>query len=183
MAMDCHVFNQKSIRRPRSSHDSPNFAVATPPASPTLRQIMKPGGTEGGTAPFIAGLGLTLTALGLYLLFDSVHVVSGGTGLISQWLIGNSGGWESTSRGIIFVPLLLGVGLLFYDAKTRIGWGLMWVGLAVIIVEILSRLQFMFSMKTSHLLLILGMTAAGIGLMLRGLREDKIAERSKSDPP
>ena len=142
---------------------------------------MKPGGTEGGTAPFIAGLGLTLTALGLYLLFDSVHVVSGGTGIVSQWLMGSSGGWETTSRGVIFVPLLLGVGLLFYDAKTRIGWGLLWVGLAAIIVEILSRLQFMFSMKTSHLLLILGMTAAGLGLMLRGLREGKAAERQNSE--
>ena len=173
---------KKASRVPPSIHESLNFAIATTPASPNLEQIMKPGGTEGGTAPFIAGLGLTLTALGLYLLFDSVHVVSGGTGMISQWLMGQAGGWETTSRGVIFLPLLLGVGLLFYDAKTRIGWGLMWVGLALIVVEILSRLQFMFSMKTSHLLLILGMTAAGIGLMLRGLREDKAAERQKSDP-
>lgn len=142
---------------------------------------MKPGGTEGGTAPFLAGLGLTLTALGLYLLFDSVNVVSGGVGMVSQWLMGHSGGWETTSRGIIFAPLLIGVGLLFYDAKTKIGWGLLWVGLAVIVVEILSRLQFMFSMKTSHLLLILAMTAAGLGLMLRGLREDKAAASQKND--
>ena len=142
---------------------------------------MKPGGTDGGTAPFLAGLGLTLTALGLYLLFDSVSVVSGGAGLVSQLLIGHGGGWETTSRGAIFAPLLLGVALLFYDARLKIGWGLLWVGLTVVVVEILSRLQFMFSMKTSHLILILAMTAAGLGLMLRGLKEDKAAVRRKTE--
>jgi hypothetical protein len=138
---------------------------------------MKPGGTEGGAAPFMAGLGLTLTALGLYLLFDSVHVVSGGAGWISQWIMGGVG-WETTSRGIIFLPMFLGVIILFYNASLKIGWGLLWFGLAVIVVEILSRLQFMFSMKTSHLILILATVAAGIGLMLRGLRED-----SSGNPP
>ena len=142
---------------------------------------MKPGGTEGGTAPFLAGLGLTLTAIGLYLLFDSVHVVSGGSGMISQFLMGH-GGWETTSRGIIFLPFLLGVVLLFYNVKWKMGWGLLWAGLAVILVEILSRLQFMFNMKTSHLILILGMSAAGVGLMLRGLKEDHHSDRKPPDP-
>ena len=139
---------------------------------------MKPGGTEGGTAPFLAGLGLTLTALGLYLLFDSVQVTSGGQGLISRMLGGGGMGmWETTSRGIIFAPLMLAVVLLFYNAKWKFAWGLLWVGFAIIVVEILSRLQFVFSMKTSHLILILGMTAAGIGLILRGLREDAAKPR------
>lgn len=143
---------------------------------------MKPGGTEGGTAPFLAGLGLTLTALGLYLLFDSVQVHSGGAGMISQWL-GGSTGWETTSRGVIFLPLLAGIALLFYNSKLLIGWGLLWIGLAVVVVEILSRLQFYFNMKTSHLILILGLTAAGVGLMLRGLREAGNAEKENPDKP
>ncbi len=142
---------------------------------------MKPGGTEGGTAPFLAGLGLTLTAIGLYLLFDSVHVVSGGSGMVSQFLMGQ-GGWETTSRGIIFVPLVLGVVLLFYNAAWIVGWGFLWLGLAVVIVEILSRLQFVFNMKTSHLILILAMSAAGVGLMLRGLKEDPHSERKPPNP-
>jgi hypothetical protein len=143
---------------------------------------MKPGGTEGGTAPFLAGLGLALTALGLYMLFDSVHVVSGGAGMMSQFLMGR-GGWETASRGVIFVPFLLGVVLLFYNAEWKAGWICFWGGLAVIVVEILSRIQFMFDMKTSHLLLILGMSASGVGLMLRGLKEGKALERNDADSP
>lgn len=137
---------------------------------------MKPGGTDGGTAPFLAGFGLTLTALGLYLLFDSVQVNSGGTGIVSRMLIGHSSGWETTSRGAIFLPLLLGVGTLFYNSSLKVSWALVWIGLTVIVVEILSRLQFSFTMKTSHLILILVTTAAGIGLMLRGIYEDRSAE-------
>lgn len=144
---------------------------------------MKPGGTEGGSAPFLAGLGLTLTALGLYLLFDSVQVSSGGAGIVSRMLVGTGGGmWETTSRGVIFLPLLMGITTLFYSSKSKIGWGLLWVGLVVIVVEILSRIQFHFSMKTSHLILILGLTAAGIGLMLRGLREDASGASDDSKP-
>lgn len=134
---------------------------------------MKPGGTEGGTAPFLAGLGLTLTAIGVYFLLDSVQVTSAGAGVISRWLIGATGGWETTSRGVIFLPLMLGVVLLFYNAKLKIGWGLLWGGLGIIAIEILSRLAFYFSMKTSHLILILAVIAAGIGLMLKGLLQDK----------
>lgn len=142
---------------------------------------MKPGGTDGGTAPFLAGLGLILTALGLYLLFDSVHVTSGGAGIISGLLGGNSS-WETASRGIIFVPLLAGIVTLFYNAKLWLGWLLLWGGIAILVTEILSRLQFYFNMKTSHLILILGLSAAGIGLMLRGLREE-VTEKEKSDKP
>lgn len=133
---------------------------------------MKPGGTEGGTAPFLAGLGLILTAVGLYLFFDSVQVTSAGAGLVTGWLVGATG-WETTSRGVIFMPLLLGIVLLFYDSKWKAGWLLLWAGLGVIVVEILSRIRFFFDMKTSHLLILLVMIGGGIGLMLRGLREDK----------
>lgn len=90
--------------------------------------------------------------------------------------------WETTSRGVIFLPLLMGITTLFYSSKSKIGWGLLWIGLVVIVVEILSRIQFHFTMKTSHLILILGLTAAGIGLMLRGLREDSSEQTDQSKP-
>jgi hypothetical protein len=39
------------------------------------------------------------------------------------------------------------------------------------VIEILSRIQFLMQMKTSNLLLMLGMVAAGIGMMLRSFRD------------
>lgn len=136
---------------------------------------MKPGGTEGGEAAFLGGAGLLLAGVAVYFLFDSVQVVSGGGGLISGMILGaGHGGFIGTaSHGIIFVPLLAGVIALFYDARPKWAWALMWIGLGIVVVEILSRLEFRFSMKTSHLLLMLVMFGAGIGLVLRSFREEK----------
>ena len=74
----------------------------------------------------MAGGGLVLFALGLYLFLDSVHVTSAPFGLVSRGM-GRGGGsmWETTSMGVIFVPFLVGVLVLFYDASKRWAW---WLG-------------------------------------------------------
>jgi hypothetical protein len=136
---------------------------------------LKPGGTEGGDAWFLSAAGFLLAAFGLYFFLDSVHVNGGGAGLVSGWIGGRGGNvspWQTTSMGVIFVPFFLGVAWLFYDATKKPAWMLMWSGLAIVVIEILSRIRFEFSMKTTHLLLILGMTAAGVGMMIRSYRED-----------
>jgi hypothetical protein len=61
------------------------------------------------------------------------------------------------------------------------GWVLFYLGLAILVIEILSRIQFMMTTKTSHLLLMLGMIAAGIGLMLRSFREQKESTQPPRD--
>jgi uncharacterized membrane protein len=75
------------------------------------------------------------------------------------------------STGIVFAPIFCGLVLLFYDARMKWGWALFYTGLAIIVIEILSRIQFLMDMRTSNLLLMLGMIAAGIGMMLRSFRD------------
>ena len=131
----------------------------------------EPGGTPGGLQKF--GLGLVLSAVSLYFFFDSVHVDTRGVGWISGWMGGANAG--TTSMGIVFVPFFIGIVALFYDAKKRWGWAVTWVGLAILVVEILSRLQFLMNVKTSHLLIMIVTFAAGTGLMLRSYRDESIA--------
>ena len=133
---------------------------------------MKPGGTEGGSAEFIGGIGMILAGLALYLFFDSVHVGTHGLGLMGMMM-----GGSTTSMGIIFVPFVIGVILLFADAANKLGSWLLWGGLSLIVVEILSRIRFEFNMKTSHLLLILALFGAGVGLILRAFRNGTSAEK------
>lgn len=129
---------------------------------------MKPGGTDGGERAFMTGAGLVLFALGLYLFLDSVKVMSAPFGWISGRMGRGGGGMmETTSMGLIFVPFLAGVMILFYDAEKKWAWWLSGLGLAVICVEILSRVRFILNMKTTSLLLVLGMVAAGAGLLAR----------------
>ncbi len=49
--------------------------------------------------------------------------------------------------------------------------GLLAVGGAIVVVKILSKLSFWFNLKLSHFMIMLITFAAGIGLMLRSLRE------------
>ena len=137
---------------------------------------MKPGGTKGGTPEFVGGIGLILVGLALYFLFDSVHVGTHGNGMLSGLMLGSNGG--TASLGIIFVPFVVGVALLFYNSKNRFGSWLLWAGLAIIVIEVLSRIRFSFDMKTSHLLLILGMFGAGVGLVLKSFRAESTTKDS-----
>ena len=134
-----------------------------------------PGGTEGGVGQFF--IGVLLAGLGIYLFFDSVRVETG-FGIVSQGvhaLMGRRGGGggfgDTTSMGIIFVPFLIAVIALFYDAQKKWGWWLLFLGIAVIAIEILSRIRFFMSAKVTHLLGMMVLFAAGVGLILRSLRD------------
>ena len=86
---------------------------------------------------------------------------------------GGHGIWETTSMGIVFVPFFIGVIALFYNAKWRWAWGLTYLGLAVLAVEIFSRVRFILNAKTTHLLGMIVLFAAGVGLMLRSYAAKK----------
>ena len=144
---------------------------------------MKPGGTEGGTSLFLLGGGLILAAAGLYFLFHSIHVISGEAGAISGSLGGRGRGGlrETTSMGVVFVPFLIGLGVLFYDAGKKWAWWLSSIGLAIIVIEVLSRVRFRMDVKLATLLLILGMIAAGAGMVAKAYRHG--ARLPDSQPP
>ena len=129
------------------------------------------GGTPGGTWLFFCGL--ILSAAGVWFFLSSVQVVTSPIGMVSGFF--NRGvfgdGQPAMSTGIVFAPIFIGLVMLFYDARLKWGWALFYVGLAIIVIEILSRIQFLMSVRTSNLLLMLGMIAAGIGMMLRSFRD------------
>lgn len=129
------------------------------------------GGTPGGTWLFF--FGLVLAAAGVWFFLSNVQVVTSPIGMVSglfnRGVFGN--GQPAMSTGVVFAPIFIGLVMLFYDARLKWGWALFYVGLAIIVIEILSRIQFLMSVRTSNLLLMLGMIAAGIGMMLRSFRD------------
>ncbi|MCA9123480.1 MAG: hypothetical protein H6822_03180 [Planctomycetaceae bacterium] len=147
------------------------------------------GGTEGGVGQFF--IGLVLAGLAIYLFFDSVRVTTG-VGLVSggvHALMGRRGGGgmsETTSMGIIFVPFVIAVIALFYDARKKWAWWLLYLGVGVIAVEILSRIRFFMNTKLTHFLGMLVLFAAGVGLILRSLHDEstrtKEESKDQSDP-
>ena len=134
---------------------------------------LEPGGTRGGIGLFVGGV--ALTALSAWFFIDSVRVTTYGNG----WISGGFGGFGGTgSMGVLFVPLLIAIGALFYNAKATWAWVLLALGVAIILIEIVSQLRFFYNLKLSHFLLMLGGFAAGIGLTLRSLQPNPPDERS-----
>lgn len=132
------------------------------------------GGTEGGF--FLFGIGFLLSIAAAWFFLDSVHVATG-HGVFSGFIRGRQGVGtgrsfgQTTSMGIIFVPFLISVIALFYDASKKWAWWLLYLGVGIVVVEILSHLRFEMSMKTSHLMLMIVMFGAGVGMMLRSYRD------------
>jgi putative effector of murein hydrolase LrgA (UPF0299 family) len=145
---------------------------------------MKSGGSEGGEQALITGVGLVLFPFGFCLFLDLVQVTSAPYGWISGRM-GRSGGGmrETTSMGLIFIPFLVGVMELFFDSKKKWIWGLAGIFLAVIFVEILSRVHFVLNMKMTSLFLVLGMLAAGAGLLACGYMVGSRLADQKADEP
>lgn len=116
------------------------------------------GGTPGGLIPFFVGLGMAVA--GAYMLTTQVSVHGG------SWTIGGY-----SAFGLSLVPLLFGIGVLFFDGSSRLGFLLVFVGLVIIAAGVLMNLTIYF-VPTSlfNTLMMLGLTAGGIGLVLRSLR-------------
>jgi hypothetical protein len=119
------------------------------------------GGTRGGLGLFFVGLGLAVA--GGYLLLQQVDVHGG------YWQFG---GWgRGTTFGLTLIPLLLGIGILFYDASSVAGWLLTGIGAVILFAGIIANLQIHFRATTLYnTLLMLGMLVAGLGLIFRSLR-------------
>ena len=128
------------------------------------------GGTDGGLAQF--SLGLFLAGLGTYFFLNSVYATTIGAGVISRAIGGRGGGLgETTSMGILFVPLLIGLIALFWDSRMKWAWLLTLFGLGILVIEILSGIRFRLEIKVTSLLLMMAIFAAGMGLMLRSYRD------------
>lgn len=119
------------------------------------------GGTPGGIGTFI--FGLILAAAGGYLILNQVTVTGAFGGF---WFLGGHGGF-----GLVMLPFLIGVGLLFASRKSWLGWLFMIGGAAIIGASVLMNMQIYFRSTSLYLTLVMfGMFAAGIGLILRSLR-------------
>jgi len=121
-------------------------------------KIRGAGGTPGGVGQFLFGLGLVIA--GGYLFLKRVTVTSG------LWTL-----WGYNSFGLSLIPLLLGIGLLFFDGRSVFGWALTFGGVVVMITGIIANLQIYFSPTSlTDTMIMLVMLAAGIGLVARSVR-------------
>jgi hypothetical protein len=116
------------------------------------------GGTPGGIGEFLAGLAMAVA--GAYMLTERVTVTSG------SWSL-----WGHSTFGLSLLPLVVGIGILFYNGKSIAGWLLTFAGAVIILAGVITNLQIYFqatSLFSTIVMLVL--LAGGIGLVARSLR-------------
>lgn len=116
------------------------------------------GGTSGGIGVFFVGLAMIV--VGGYLLLTRVTVGS------AMWVL-----WGYNAFGLSLLPLLVGIGWLFFDGRSVGGWVLTGCGALIILAGIIANLHIYFAPTSLFdTLVILGLLAGGIGVVARSLR-------------
>jgi hypothetical protein len=134
------------------------------------RTVNGAGGTPGGVGAFLGGTAMVVA--GGYLLLTRVTVASGG------WYF-----YGYNAFGLSLIPLLVGIGVLFFDGRSTLGWALTVIGALIIVAGILANLNIYF--RPSSLfdtLMIFGLIAGGLGLVARSLRPARLSPESSATP-
>ena len=124
------------------------------------------GGTNGGVMRFLLGLAMMIG--GGYLFFSSITVVNNFSLGYRLYRVGNL----SVTSGMVLIPFLFGVGMIFYNSKNLFGWMLSLGSLLALTLGVISSISFrMQTMSAFELLTILVLGVGGIGLFLSSLRD------------
>jgi hypothetical protein len=122
------------------------------------RTIRDAGGTPGGLGHFV--LGFIMTCIGGYLLVNQVTVVG------SFWSF-----YGENTFGITLLPMLFGIGLLFWRGRSMIGWILTIAGALFIFAGILANLHIFFRpLSLFNTIVMLVLLVGGLGLIARGVQ-------------
>jgi hypothetical protein len=123
------------------------------------------GGTNGGIGSFF--IGVLMFVLGLYLILKNIYVYNSFSLSMPfyRW-----GGFSVTS-GIILIPFMIGLGMVFYNYKNWIGWLLFVGSLVLLIAGVITSTQFTLAHMTAFdLIIILVLLVGGLGLLLRSFK-------------
>jgi hypothetical protein len=121
------------------------------------RRFSDVGGTPGGLGHFL--MGFVMACVGGYLLSNQVMVSS------SYWTF-----YGSNSFGITLIPMLFGIGLLFWNGRSAIGWLLTVGGGLFIVAGVIANMHIYFQQTSLfNTIAMLVLLVGGIGLIVRAL--------------
>lgn len=114
--------------------------------------------SENGGFYFL--IGIILLAAGLFLLTQQTDV----TMVWYTWRINSI----NIASGLILIPFIIGIIILFYNPKSLFGKILTIIGIIIIVATIIMSINIVFRRTTLYnLIIMLGLMAAGAGFLLR----------------
>ncbi len=124
----------------------------------TDRRFSDVGGTPGGLGHFL--IGFAMACVGAYLLSNQVTVMG------SYWSF-----YGASTFGITLIPMLMGIGVLFFDGRSMIGWLLTGAGALFILAGVIANMHIYFQPTTLfNTLIMLILLVGGLGLIARSIR-------------
>jgi hypothetical protein len=122
------------------------------------RSFSDVGGTPGGIRHFL--IGFIMACVGGYLLTNQVMVVG------SYWTF-----YGASTFGITLLPMLFGIGLLFWNGRSILGWLMTVAGALFIVAGVIANLHIYFRPATLFdTIVMLTLLAGGLGLIARSMR-------------
>ena len=104
-------------------------------------------------------IGLLMLAGGLFMIFQNINVSSNWGGYFFH--IGN---------GMIMLPAIIGIGMLFLMRRKIFGWIVLAIGVVIILLSVLLTTHLAWRTTSAYIFIIMfGLTAAGAGMVLREL--------------
>ncbi len=127
-------------------------------------------------------IGLIMAIAGIYLFMNQVQVT---TTNFWGWRYTLFGGWFTiTSFGVTLIPFMIGVSLIFFNVRSKIGWAIMVISLIIIFIGIIASLRVVFMPAPLYVTLgILALLAGGIGLIARALLQKERKAGFQELPP
>jgi hypothetical protein len=116
------------------------------------------GGTPGGLGDFL--IGFAMACVGGYLLSNQVSVVG------SYWSF-----YGTNTFGITLLPMLIGVGILFWNGRSVIGRLLSLAGALFILAGVIANMHIYFQPTSLfNTIVMLVLLVGGLGLIARSIR-------------
>lgn len=121
------------------------------------RNLSDAGGTPGGLGHFL--MGFAMACLGAYLLSNQA-IVSG-----SYWTFNGANAF-----GLTLLPMLIGIGMLFWNGRSIPGWLLTAAGALFILAGVLVNLHIYFQPTSLfNTIVMLVLLVGGLGFIARAL--------------
>jgi hypothetical protein len=121
------------------------------------RNLSDVGGTPGGLGHFL--LGFVMTCVGGYLVSHQVSVVG------SYW-----GFYGPSTFGITLIPMLFGIGILFFNGRSLIGRLLTLGGAFFILAGVIANMHIYFQPTSLfNTIVMLVLLVGGLGLIARSM--------------
>ena len=130
------------------------------------RELRNSNAEDSGTRLLKFLAGLVMLGVGLFMVFNNITVSS-------NWGMGGylfSFGSFNLSNGMIMLPILIGIGMLFFMRKRIYGWIVLAIGIIFVLLSVIMSTHITWRPTSAYIFIIMfGLVAAGSGLVLREL--------------